>query len=244
MFPATNWAYRTDRTDQDERDVSSPGAGRQLLDGVVQRGIDVATGPFPRHFGARLVAERRRSKRPLWMVATRSKGSFTLRDLRDAEAGLLPLDAPTVVRLADLYGVRVRDALPPMRRSLDIREGSLHAGGVTVGFDPGDARAMVDAYFRLARTLRSIDDETTPIGVRQDDLAAIAEHLRAAPSSVRYLESVLVMAGAEHRVVVGGLVAGAAALDLAGVTEGSIPVAISGADADADARADAAAPRP
>jgi hypothetical protein len=202
-------------------------AGRSRLDAAIGGGIGVATGPFPRHFGARLVAERRRSRRPLWVVATRSKGEFTLRDLRDAEAGLLPLDAATVVRLADLYGVTVRETLPPMARGLEIREGSLHAGGVSVGYQPGDTRSMVDAYFRLARTLRSIDDETAPIPIRHDDLVAMVEHLRGDDPAARYLQSVLVMATAERRVVVGSLVAGAAALDLAGLTEESIPAVMA-----------------
>ncbi len=198
-------------------------AGSSRLDGAVGGGIGVATGPFPRHFGARLVAERRRSRRPLWVVATRSRGEFTLRDLRDVEAGLLPLDAATVVRLADLYGMAVREALPPMARGLEICEGSLHAGGVSMGYRPGDTRSMVDAYFRLARTLRSIDDESAPVPIRHGDLVAMVEHLRGDDPAARYLQSVLVMATAERRVVVGSLVAGAAALDLAGVTEGSIP---------------------
>lgn len=196
------------------------------IGGMIGDGIAVATGPFPRHFGARLVAERRRSRRPLWVVATRSKGEFTLRDLRDAEAGLLPLDAATVVRLADLYGVAVRETLPPMARGLEIRDGSLHAGGVSVDYRSGDARSMVDAYFRLARTLRSIDDESAPVPIRHDDLVAMVEHLRGDDPAARYLQSVLVMATAERRVVVGSLIAGAAALDLAGLTDGSIPAAM------------------
>jgi hypothetical protein len=197
--------------------------GRSRLDGVIGGGFAVATGPFPRHFGARLVAERRRSRRPLWIVATRGKGEFTLRDLRDAEAGLLPLDAATVVRLADLYGVAVRETLPRLAGGLEIRDGSLHAGGVSVDYRSGDTRSMVDASFRLARTLRSIDDESAPVPIRHDDLVAMVDHLRGDDPASRYLQSVLLMATAERSVVVGSLVAGAAALGLTGLTDGSIP---------------------
>ncbi len=199
-----------------QRDETQDRSVPSRLDRERHGEIGVATGPFPRHFGARLVAERRRSRRPLWVVATCSKGDFTLRDLRDVEAGLLPLDAATVVRLADLYGIRVREALPPMRHGLEIDDASLCAGGVSVAFRPGDARSMVDAYFRLARTLRSIGDETARVGFRHDDLEELVQHLRGSDHSTRYLASVLAMATAERRVVVGGLLAGAAALDLAG----------------------------
>jgi hypothetical protein len=206
------------------------GTDRRRLDGVIGGGFAVATGPFPRHFGARLVAERRRSRRPLWIVATRGTGEFTLRDLRDAEAGLLPLDAATVVRLADLYGVAVRETLPPTARGLEIRDGSLHAGGVSVDYRSGDTRSMVDAYFRLARTLRSIDGESAPVRIRHDDLVAMVEHLRGDDPAARYLQSVLLMATAERRVVVGSLIAGAAALGLAGLTDGSIPAVMDEAE--------------
>lgn len=175
--------------------------------------IEVATGAFGRHFGARLVAERRRARRPLWVMATRSKGTFTIRDLRDAEAGLLPLDTATVVRLGELYGLSLRAALPPTRRGLEVSEGLLRAGGVTVPFAAGDTAAMVDAYFRLVRTLRAIDDAATEVPVRHDDLVELVGHVQRSHRPSTALERVLTMANAEGRVVVGSLLAGVAALD-------------------------------
>ncbi|MEZ5248346.1 MAG: hypothetical protein R2713_03725 [Ilumatobacteraceae bacterium] len=91
----------------------------------------------------------------MWVVATRSEGEFTVRDLRDAEAGLLPLDADTVARLGRLYDIPIRNALPPTERGLVIGAGSMSAGGVTTVFREGDASSMVDAYFHLVHLLAS-----------------------------------------------------------------------------------------
>lgn len=198
--------------------------------------LEVASGAFGRHLGARLAAERRRSRRPLWVMATRSRGDFTVRDLRDAEAGLLPLDPDAVLRLADLYDVELRASLPPTRRGLEIGDGTITAGGVTVVFRSGDNRSMVEAYFRLVRTLRAVGDtgdtgETggtagameagRPVGARHDDLVELVAHASRSGAVERTragteadaLQRVLMMASAEGRVVVGSLLAGVAALE-------------------------------
>ncbi len=175
------------------RDPHDPGHG-----GPVR--LEVASGPFGRHLGARLVAERRRSRRPLWVMASRSRGDFTVRDLRDAEAGLLPLDPDAVLRLAELYGIELRAALPPTQRGL------------------------IEAYFRLVRTLRSIDatgEVPAPLIARHDDLVEMVAHasrrIDRSPAGVdresEALQRVLMMAGAEGRVVVSSLLAGVAALE-------------------------------
>ena len=150
------------------------------------------------------------------MLASRSQGRFTIRDLRDVEAGLLPLDPDTVVALGDLYGVRIGSVLPPTARGLDVHDGTMSAGGVTVVFDPDDARSMVDAYFRLVRTLRAIEDDR-PVGVRHDDLVEMVHHLDGARRAARptnVLEQVLAMANAEGRVVVASLLASTEALGI------------------------------
>jgi hypothetical protein len=240
MAGMTGVLNRSDRAD-DARDATTGG-----IEASEATGTEMATGPFPRQFGARLVTARRAARRPLWVMATRSKGEFTLRDLRDAEAGLLPLDAATVVRLAQLYDVRIREMLDPSRPELsrpgiEIGDGSITAGGVTVDYRPGDARSMVESYFRLVRTLRSAGAATTsettvtvsersavvevdaPIAGRTDDLRAMIDHLTAIDGSghvdgssreARYVETVLMMATAERRVAVGGLISSAVELDL------------------------------
>jgi hypothetical protein len=185
--------------------------------------IEMASPVFVRHLAARLVAERRGARRPLWMMATRSKGRFTTRDLRDAEAGVLPLDADTVTALAEVYGVALDDLLPSTRRGLEIRaDGLISAGGVTLTFTPGDSRSLVSTYFRLARTLRDIDDETI-LPLRRADVEAIDAFLRAANPPSDVLAPILAMVDAERRVMVASIVAGAAAIGLAGLTENSIP---------------------
>jgi hypothetical protein len=165
------------------------------------------------------VSERRAGRRPLWVLASRSQGRFTIRDLRDAEAGVLPLGPDTVVALGELYGVRLGSVLSPDGRGIDVGEGTMHAGGVTVPFEPGDGRSMVEAYFRLVRTLRTIETDA-PVPVRHDDLVEMVHHLTvtrrpaSAPSLDRTLERVLAMANAEGRVVVASLLAATEALGL------------------------------
>ena len=185
--------------------------------------IEMASPMFVRHLAARLVSERRRARRPLWMMATRSKGRFTTRDLRDAEAGILPLDADTVTALAEVYGVPLDDLLPTTRRGLDIRaEGLISDGGVTLSFTPGDSRSLVGAYFRLARTLRDMDDQAT-LPLRRADVEAIDAFLRQSCPPSDILAPILAMVDAERKVMVASIVAGAAAIGLAGITENSIP---------------------
>lgn len=195
--------------------------------------LEVASGAFGRHLGARLAAERRRSRRPLWVMATRSRGHFTVRDLRDAEAGLLPLDPDAVLRLADLYDVELRASLPPTRRGLEIGDGTITAGGVTVVFRNGDNRSMIEAYFRLVRTVRAVGDAGesrdsghpadagAPVAARHADLIELVAHASRtgatahtrADVEAEALRRVLVMASAEGRVVVGSLLAGVEALE-------------------------------
>ena len=185
--------------------------------------IEMASPMFVRHLAARLVSERRRARRPLWLVANRSKGRFTTRDLRDAEAGVLALDADTVTALADVYGVAIDDLLPSTRRGLDIRaDGLISAGGVTMSFTPGDTRSLVSAYFTLARTLRDIDEQTI-LPLRRDDVVAIDAFLRQSCPPSDLLAPILAMVDAERKVMVASIVAGAAAIGLAGITDHSIP---------------------
>ncbi len=197
--------------------------------------VEVATGSFPRHLAARLVARRHRSRRPLWVMASRSRGRFTIRDLRDAEAGVLPLDADTTAHLAELYGLQIRSELPPTSGGLDVGDGTLTAAGVTVVFRPGDVRSMLEAYFRLVRTLRAIDDTVGRIDghdagrdggsdpdlrLREDDLVTIVGHLSGAGRAAgATIEQVFALAGAGGRMVAGGLVAAVESLDLGDVPQ-------------------------
>ncbi|MEZ5222725.1 MAG: hypothetical protein R2743_14615 [Ilumatobacteraceae bacterium] len=197
--------------------TADPDTGTPAESPEVRR-VRIATGSFGRHFGARLQAERRATRRPLWVVATRSEGEFTVRDLRDAEAGLLPLDADTVARLGRLYDIPIRNALPPTERGLVIGAGSMSAGGVTTVFREGDASSMVDAYFHLVHLLRVVDEERTAVGFRQDDLDALVAHLQGGRQRHRpgtsTLEQVVTLAAAQGRVVVGSLLASVEALGI------------------------------
>lgn len=194
---------------------------------------------FRRHFGAQLVAERQRSGQPRWMIASRSGGAFTLRDLREAEAGQLPLDEATTARLAHLYGLDLHDVLPSIRPDLTIGRRSLCVAGVMAEFEPDNARSLLSAYLEAVRALRSIDVDA-PIEVRQADLREMIRTLggsdRSALVLANVLANVLGMATAEGRVVVSGLLAGAAAVAPAqpsgAETGGGTPVAVIETTAD------------
>lgn len=186
-----------------------------MIDG---KHMEVASPVFVREFASRLRDARRRTRRPTFWLASRSGGRFTANELRDAEAGLLPLDAARVGDLADLYRIDLTSILPTTRRGLTIRPGLLTAGGVTVPFDDGDAGSLVAAYFRLTRTLRAVEEEQ-PVRLRRADVAAIASYLseQASPDDERVqqsLQDVLAMAEGDRLVMVASLKAGAACIGL------------------------------
>ena len=189
--------------------------------------MEVASPVFVRQFGLRLRDQRRRDRRPLVWVSSRSRGRFTTKELRDAEVGLLPLDAARVGELAELYRIDLTSVLPTTRQGLTIRPGLVTAGGVTVPFDADDGGSLVAAYFRLTRTLRAVDDDDAPVRLRRADVAAVAgylgEHIAPDDASLRQsLDQVLAMAEGDRLVMVASLKAGAASIGL--VDETSSPV--------------------
>ncbi len=199
---------------------------------------------FRRHFGARLVAERQRSGQPRWMIASRSCGAFTLRDLREAEAGQLPLDEATTARLAHLYGLDLHDERRSIRPDLTIGRRSLCIAGVMAEFEPDDARSLLSAYLAAVSALRSIDDDA-PIEVRQADLREMIRTLGGSDRSALVLANVLGMATAEGRVVVSGLLAGATAVAPAQPSgaETGCATAVAVIETTADRRSTQVAPR-
>lgn len=190
--------------------------------------MEVASPVFVREFGSRLRDQRRRARRPLFWVSSRSRGRFTTKELRDAEVGLLPLDASRVGELAELYRIDLAAVLPTARQGLTIRPGLVTAGGVTVPFDADDSGSLVAAYFRLTRTLRALDDDDdAPVRLRRTDVAAVAGYLceRIHPDDAdlqRSLGQVLAMAEGERVVMVASSKAGAASIGL--VDETTRPV--------------------
>ena len=180
--------------------------------------MEVASPVFVRQFAARLRDERRRSHRPLFWMSSRSRGRFTTNELRDAEVGLLPLDAARVGELAELYRIDLATVLPTTRQGLTIRPGLVTAGGVTVPFDADDGGSLVAAYFRLTRTLRAIDDDA-PVHLRRAVVAAVAGYLceRINPGDAdlqRSLGQVLAIAEVERLVMVASSKAGTASIEL------------------------------
>ncbi len=203
-----------------------------MIDG---KHMDVASPAFVRQFGTTLRAHRRARRVPLRWLAARSGRRFSARDLADAEAGALVLDPDSIAELTTLYGVDPEAVLPANRRGVTIREGLISAGGVTVPFEPGHAGSLVTAYFRLARTLRAVDDDV-PVPLRRDDVAAIAgyvneEIMRGAIADDHLTQSlrlVVAMAEGDRRVRIAALRSAAESIGL--VDEDDRPVPVHGAD--------------
>lgn len=132
--------------------------------------VETASPQFVRAVAARLVAAR--GRRPLLFVALRSRRRFTMRNLRDAEAGLLPLDLATVEALAVAYRVPMSALMPSSRSRLVVRpEGLVAAGGRTVPFEPGDPESVMTAFVRLLHQIREPDGRAP---VRDGDARTLA----------------------------------------------------------------------
>lgn len=179
--------------------------------------LEAASATFARRFGERLREARRSAHRPLWWQARRTGGRFNVRDLADAEVGLLALDPETVDELAQAYRIDLGTVLPATRRGLTIGDGVVSAGGVTVPYTPGDPAALVRAYFRLTRTLRAVEDDAK-VRLRRDDVQRIAqyveEHMPRADVADASLRSVLDVVEGDRRVMVAAVRAGAECIGL------------------------------
>jgi hypothetical protein len=169
---------------------------------------------FVRRVGEQLASVRAASRRPLWYVARKSQGRFTTATLRDAEAGLLPLDAITVADLAKAYGCDVTALLPDRGEGVTINpEGLISAGGRSVPFEPDDPASVVAAYFSLVRSLRSMS-EHEPLPLRRNDVSVIAQFLGEQGDRSQLLEAIVAVAEAQRRVTVSSLLVGAASAGL------------------------------
>jgi hypothetical protein len=169
---------------------------------------------FVRRVGDRLREVRVSNRRPLWYVARKSGGRFSTATLRDAEAGLLPLDAATVADLAAAYGVDVTHLLPNRSEGVVIDPaGTISAAGRSVPFDPSDPTSVVASYFTLVRTLRSLS-ESEPLTLRKNDVSVIAQFLGEHSERSQLLEALVAVADAQRKVTVSSLLVGAASAGL------------------------------
>ena len=133
---------------------------------------ETASPQFVRALGERLTHGRGRL--PLALLAVRSRGHFSRRNLREAELGLLPLDLAVVTALAATYRVDISELLPSSRSRLVIRpQGLLAADGRTVFFEAADPNSIVASFVRLVLMVRG-DDEPGP---RQGDVRTMAEFM-------------------------------------------------------------------
>jgi hypothetical protein len=192
-----------------------------MIDGTA---TDVASPEYVRRFAMRL--HRARGRTPRFVLARRSAGRFTARDLRDAERGRLQLRGDAVADLAALYGIPRHEVLPERgARQLVIQhDGVVTAGGVSRTFEPGNSESLVHAYLAITRALRSVGDDSD-IPLRRDDVEAVAQFLDDSGARSASLEHILAMSIAERRVIVSSVLSG---LDAAGspsrADAGAVPV--------------------
>ena len=101
--------------------------------------IDINSAAFARRL-ANLLAERRReSGKSLRSLARLSKGSFSVRDLRELEQGNRALDDSIIGAASLLYQADLESILPA-RLPLEIRPfGVLATSGLTTPFVPDDS---------------------------------------------------------------------------------------------------------
>ena len=169
---------------------------------------------FVRQLGEKLASARKANRTPLWFLARKSKGEFTASLLRDAEGGLLPIDAATVESLASLYSIELVTLLPGRSEGVTIDPmGVISAGGRTVEFDPSEPTSMVSSYFALVRSLRSMT-EHEPLTLRNEEVGLIAKFLDTQGKGSDVLQAIVAVAEAQRRITVSSLLVGAASAGL------------------------------
>lgn len=139
--------------------------------------VDTSTSEFARRLAAGLRVARERRKLTIEELAMRSAGAYPVPMLKALEAGKHSLRNLDLVPLARLYRVDLDVLLQP-RMTVEVRpNGSVVAGGVSVGFDPADSDSLLISYLHLVRDLRSQRRDPV-IALRREDVDSLAGYLR------------------------------------------------------------------
>jgi hypothetical protein len=138
--------------------------------------IDLASVAFARRLANLLTVSREQSGLSRRVLARRSGGRFTARDLKAAEEAKRVYGPTTIGELAVLYEVDL-SVLLPERLPLTIDPaGIVGTGGIEIRFDPADPDGMLSAYLRLVRALRR-QQKAKVIDLRRDDVELLAVSL-------------------------------------------------------------------
>ncbi len=143
--------------------------------------VDITAPLFARRFGTLIRERRLATGDSIRSIARGSAGELTVRQLRDIEDALVPLDHGLVSLVASCYGADLA-AIVPGRLSIAVSDdGVIRSGPAERRFPPGDEAALLTAYLALVRSMRRESDTT--IVLRRDDIDVLAEFMRQ-PGSV------------------------------------------------------------
>jgi transcriptional regulator with XRE-family HTH domain len=159
----------------------------------------------------------RRGHRPRRLLASRSGGALSSRQLRAFERGSEAPDDTLLLALARVYGFET-DELYPVRTLLDIdlAEGTVGAAGVTRSFDPEDRTGLLVAYLELVRELRD-EPHALTLSLRRDDIEILATALNLdGPIVVERLGALMGSTALQQRVAAAAFSLGRPAIVLPG----------------------------
>ena len=159
----------------------------------------------------------RRGRRPRHLLASRSRGALSSRQLRAFERGAEVPDDTLLLALARVYGFET-DELYPVRTPLevDLDEGVVAAAAVTRRFDPDDRTALLVAYLELIRELRG-EPHALTLSLRRDDIEILATSLSLdGPIVVERLGALMGSTALQQRVAAAAFTLGRPAIVLPG----------------------------
>lgn len=159
----------------------------------------------------------RRGRRPRRLLASRSGGVFSSRQLRAFERGAEVPDDTLLLALARVYGFGPQE-LYPARTPLevDLDGGTVAAAGVTRRFDPDDRTGLLVAYLELVRELRG-EPHALTLSLRRGDIEVLALALTLdGPIVVERLGALMGSTALQQRVAAAAFTLGRPAIVLPG----------------------------
>jgi hypothetical protein len=176
---------------------------------------DIPGEAFAKRLANLLVATRVRDGVSVGSMARRSHGAYTKNQLRAYETGtyLFPDGAPEQLSL--LYGCDLA-AILPERTPIEVTDGILSVGGVSIDFVAGDDRSLLHQYLVLVRSLRR-QETAAEVALRRDDVATLATHTgRSHDDVLAVLLSLMSATRSKRAAMVGLLATSVAVLGLVG----------------------------
>ena len=166
---------------------------------------DIPGEAFAKRLANLLVATRVGNGVSVGAMARQSRGAYTKNQLRAYETGayLFPDGVPEQLSL--LYGCDLASILPE-RTPIEVGEGRLSVGGVSIDYVSGDQRSLLHQYLVLVRSLRR-QEAAAEVALRRDDVATLATHTGQSHDDVLAVLLSLMNATRSKRVAMVGLLA-------------------------------------